>query len=74
MRNKLLSLVGALAILLIGLLIAKILSRPKDLQQRKKDDRNRQELVFTTVELKDLPIVVETGGTIRSLDKIEIYA
>jgi len=74
MRNKLLSLVSALTILLIGLLIAKILSRPKDLQQRKKDDRNRQELVFTTVELKDLPIVVETGGTIRSLDKIEIYA
>ncbi len=74
MRNKLLSLAGALAILFIGILIAKILSRPKDLQQRKKTKQGQHELVFKTVELKELPVVVESGGTIRALDKIEIYA
>ena len=74
MKNKLISLGAAMLILIGGIIIAKTLSKSKEMQQRKNTENLQKTMAFTTIKLQDVPVIVKTGGTLRALDKIDIYA
>ncbi len=74
MRRKLLNVGAAVLILAAGLIMAKILSKRKAPQTVKKGENGQKALNFTKITLQELPVFIETGGTLRALDKIEVYA
>ncbi len=74
MKNKLISLIVAVVIIIGGFVIAGALSKPKAIPHRKKSDGNQKVLQFATVKLQEVPVEISVGGTLRALNKIDLFA
>ena len=74
MKNKKMSLLITVGIIVIGVLISSVLSNQKESLKRTAIPENKKEIKTIKIENEDMNTNISTSGRLTAFNKIEIYA